>query len=69
MIPKQIILVLESKSVDGLNHQLYEKMIDGWKPYKDLKVLFYGDKEYEKVYVQQIIYKRTWRDYLNISTV
>lgn len=65
MIPKQIILVLESKTVEGINNQLCLKINEGWKPYKDLKLYFYGDKEYEKIYVQQVIYKRTWRDYFH----
>ena len=67
MMPKQIILTLESNRVEDLNNQLYLKMIEGWKAYKDLKVIFYRDKEYEKIHIQQIIYKRTWSDYLKFT--
>ena len=66
MMSKQQFYVIESSNIDELNNKLHEMCsVHGCVPYSDLKVIFYGhQRQHEKLYVQVLVYKRTWLDFL-----
>ena len=64
MIPKQTYIIVEATNINIINSKLYQLCSNGWKPYGDLKVLFYGTKDFEKIYLQSFVYNRSWIDYL-----
>ena len=66
MMPKILLHTLESANKDIHNISMVDFCRRGWKPYSELKVIFYGTKEYEKIYVQTLIYKRNWLDFLSL---
>jgi hypothetical protein len=64
MIPKQIYRIIHTPHTDIINSELSRYCFNGWKIYGDLKVIYYGTKEHEKIYIQIMVYNRTWIDYL-----
>lgn len=66
MLPKQQFYVIEAPTVDELNTKLRDMCgVRGCVPYSELKVIFYGHKRHnEKIYIQVLVYNRTWLDFL-----
>ena len=64
MKPKCIFFVLEKNNADELNKSLYDCIASGWKLYGPLRVVYYGKHVNDKVYIQTLVYRRTWYEYL-----
>ena len=56
--------VLESINIEEFNRSMKNLLIQGWKPYDNLQVIYYGTKSHEKRYLQTFIYKRTWKEFI-----
>jgi hypothetical protein len=65
MMPKQKFHVIESPNIQELNIKLRDFYLRGYVPYNELKVIFYGQqRDFEKVFIQTLVYNRTWSDFL-----
>ena len=65
MRPKHLFHTIEKSNIQGLNHDIRDFVLTGcWTLYGDLKIIYYGDKEHNKIYVQTLICTRTWYEWI-----
>jgi hypothetical protein len=55
--------ILEAPNVGAINCKIRELQDMGYQVEGDIKVFYYGQKDYEKIYVQTMVSVRTWREY------